>query len=131
MAFVVAQSFAHIYRLPCKKFAEFSIVEKDSGLNANAVLKTLGNTNKHACRSECIRNSQCKSFSTKLNTCELNSKSTEDSNDNVSLESRPGWTYHSTYFDDTLVSKTLPETIFNHLESRPSWTYHSTDFYSS
>ena len=107
LAFLAAQAFGHIYRLPCKKFAEFSIVEKDSGLNSDAVYKILDNTNKNICRDECIRHSGCKAFSTNGESCELYTKTTEDSNDGVNLESRPGWTYYSTYYGDTLVSKTV------------------------
>eukprot|EP00112_Aurelia_sp_Birch-Aquarium-sp1_P002351 Seg1259.3 transcript_id=Seg1259.3/GoldUCD/mRNA.D3Y31 product="Zinc finger protein 512B" protein_id=Seg1259.3/GoldUCD/D3Y31 len=106
LAFLVAQSLGHIYRLPCKKFAEFSIVEKDSGLNTDAIYNIPDNTNKNACRDVCIRNSECKSFSTNGAACELYTKTTEDSNDGVSLEYRPGWTYYSTYYGDTLAGPT-------------------------
>ena len=79
LAFLVAQAFGHIYRLPCKKFAEFSIVEKDSGLNSDATYKILDNTNKNLCREACIRESECKAFSTNGESCELHMKTTEDS----------------------------------------------------
>ena len=103
----VALSFGHILRLPCKNFADFSVQEENSGLNSDALLRTLDNTNREECRSECLNNRRCKSFSTKEseNSCELYSQSSEDPKDDVTVEDRPGWLYHSTYYADPLVSR--------------------------
>ena len=103
-----SQGYGHIIRLPCKKFADFRAIQKNHALEDGWVIRSIDNTNVHECQSECLKNERCKSFNSFNDgtACELNSRSADDAKDGVITVPRSGWTYHSTLYNDALVSMT-------------------------
>ena len=103
--YAVSTSDAEILRLPCKHFANFSIIKPNAALQGS-VIATLLFKSERECRFDCMTNSQCKSINRQEGgdqICELNNRTSEDLRDDVSLDPRPGWTFQSTDYADPLV----------------------------
>eukprot|EP00112_Aurelia_sp_Birch-Aquarium-sp1_P019179 Seg4694.2 transcript_id=Seg4694.2/GoldUCD/mRNA.D3Y31 product="Protocadherin Fat 1" protein_id=Seg4694.2/GoldUCD/D3Y31 len=81
-------------------FANFSIIKHNRALS-NSVLITQLEVDALRCKSECMKESRCKSMNVVLgeNVCQLSEKSAGDYKDNVTLSTRSGWMYMET--DDT------------------------------
>ena len=102
----IQQLHAHILRLPCLTYGNFSIVANESRLTSN-VLETFNDLSEDECEENCLNHRLCKSINMKTSTgvnCELNSKSTEDPFDDVISTESPGWTYKTTDFNAKNVS---------------------------
>eukprot|EP00112_Aurelia_sp_Birch-Aquarium-sp1_P004636 Seg1525.8 transcript_id=Seg1525.8/GoldUCD/mRNA.D3Y31 product=Tenascin-R protein_id=Seg1525.8/GoldUCD/D3Y31 len=98
---------AEILRLPCKNFANFSIIKPNAALQGS-VIATLLFKSERECRFDCMLNSQCKSINREEQgdqTCELNNKTTEDRQDSATLVSKPGWTFQSTDYSYRLIGQ--------------------------
>ena len=96
---------AEILRLQCKYFANFTKIQPNIVLQGSVIV-TLLFKSEHECRFECTMNRHCKSFNKENQgdqRCELNSKTTVDIKDFSTMVWRPGWTLHSTDYDDRLV----------------------------
>ena len=91
---------AHILRLSCLTYANFSIVKSDHKLTTgNLLLQTFNDVSEDECEDKCTKHQLCKSINTRNTSgvnCELNGKSTEDPFDNVMLSGSNGWTYKTT-----------------------------------
>ncbi|XP_065071781.1 uncharacterized protein LOC135696328 isoform X2 [Rhopilema esculentum] len=89
-----------ILRLPCKTFANFSVVLH--GHSLDATYRTLENLDEQMCKTECIIEGQCKSININkdLGICQLNDKSAQNPNDRVKTDAKSGWTYFSTRYDE-------------------------------
>ena len=86
--------------------AEFRI-KKDGQKLENSVIETINNVKLQQCFDSCMQNYQCKSVNfkaTNIRTCQLNSKSSVDIFDAVSLTADPKWDFYSSNFSDKLVS---------------------------
>lgn len=96
---------AHILRLSCKLFGNFSAIYRNRALHVGCALKTLQHVSTEECKLECMKTNTCKSINTIKNDaiCQLNNKSAEDLNDNVSTAEKEGWTYYSTMYNETQV----------------------------
>eukprot|EP00112_Aurelia_sp_Birch-Aquarium-sp1_P021542 Seg583.4_Seg583.2 transcript_id=Seg583.4_Seg583.2/GoldUCD/mRNA.D3Y31 product="hypothetical protein" protein_id=Seg583.4_Seg583.2/GoldUCD/D3Y31 len=90
---------SEILRLPCKSYANFSIIKHDTALQGS-VIETLLFLTENQCKSKCLMERRCKSYNKENGgdmKCELNDKTTEDWRDwNVTVVKRPGWTFKST-----------------------------------
>ena len=96
----------NILRLQCKMIAEFRI-KKDGQKLENSVIETIKNVKLQQCFDSCMHNYQCKSVNfkaTNIRICQLNSKSSVDIFDAVSLTADPNWDFYSPNFSDKLVS---------------------------
>lgn len=96
----------YILRLPCKQTARFSIIRTNVA-QQGSVLETFMFLSLQECQAKCLLNAECKSINYEVNgtqTCELNDKSTEDSQNDVTLNIRTGWNYYTTSYNDPLVS---------------------------
>ena len=104
---IISQSSAHILRLECTIHANFSIEKPDEKLKSAFLV--LHGIDKAECQYECSTNKRCKSLNIneKEAICELNDQSTEDRRDNAMTVAAAEWTYYSTSYNDTLVSRLL------------------------
>ena len=97
---------SEIIRLPCKSYANFSIIKSNTALQG-AVIETLLFQTENQCKSKCLMEDRCKSFNTEDGgdmKCELNNKTSEDWKDmNFQVVKRPGWTFKSTDYNFTQV----------------------------
>ena len=93
----------HILRLPCLEFGNFSIAKADYKQNGT-VLAAFAHLSESECEDHCIKHRQCKSVNVNNDTCELNSKSSEDPFDGIKLSKVAGWTYKSTDYMEINVS---------------------------
>ena len=93
---------SEIIRLPCKSYANFSIIKRDTALQGS-VIETLLFLNENQCKSKCLMEDRCKSFNKEDSgdmRCELNDKTSEDWKDmNFQVVRRPGWTFESTDYN--------------------------------
>jgi len=89
----------HILRLPCLEFGNFSIVKADFRQNGS-VLAAFAHLSENECEDHCIKHRQCKSVNVNNDTCELNSKTSEDPFEGVQLSEATGWTFKSTDFEE-------------------------------
>ena len=104
--FIISTINAEILRLPCKHFANFSIIKPDAALQGS-VIATLLFKSERQCRFDCMINIQCKSINREEkgdHACELNNKTTEDRRDGATLVRREGWSFQSTDYSYQLVS---------------------------
>ena len=100
---------SHILRLSCKLFGNFSAMYSNRALHAGFAFKTLEHVSTEECKLECMKNNACKSINT-IKTdaiCQLNNRSVEDQNDNVSTVEKEGWTYYSTMYNETQVMRII------------------------
>eukprot|EP00112_Aurelia_sp_Birch-Aquarium-sp1_P018432 Seg44.3 transcript_id=Seg44.3/GoldUCD/mRNA.D3Y31 product="L-rhamnose-binding lectin CSL3" protein_id=Seg44.3/GoldUCD/D3Y31 len=98
----------YILRLPCKQTARFSIVRANVA-QQGSVLETFMFLSLQECQAKCLLNAECKSINYEVNgtqICELNDKSTEDSQNDVTLNIRTGWNYYTTSYNDPLIGDT-------------------------
>ena len=100
---MLPQIHAEILRLPCTRYASFTVAEPNKKLQETFLI--LHGIDKPQCQYECIMNKQCKTFNINEDemVCELNDKSTEDERDNAKTVVAAGWTYYSTSYNETLV----------------------------
>ncbi|XP_065072025.1 uncharacterized protein LOC135696532 [Rhopilema esculentum] len=94
-----------ILRMPCKTFANFSVVLH--GHSLDATYRTLENLDEQMCKTECIIEGQCKSININkdMGICQLNDKSAQNPNDRVKTDAKSGWTYFSTRYDEKHVGE--------------------------
>ena len=107
VCFIVLEIKAELLRLPCKSYANFSVIKHDAALQGSVITTLLFLTDGE-CKSMCLLERRCKSFNKETGgdmKCELNYKTTEDRKDNVSTVARPGWTFKSTDYSFHLVSR--------------------------
>ena len=107
-----------ILRLGCLQYANFDVIYSN-GVLQGSVIATFAGLSSQQCEEECIAERECKSINSENNgarACELNSKSTADPLDGVSLNSKEGWTYKSTSYNDRLVSTLGTRRNFRDLE---------------
>ena len=97
-------AYGHILRLPCLEFGNFSIVKADFRQNGT-VLAAFANLSESECEDHCVKNWLCKSININNDTCELNSKSSEDPFDGGELSKEAGWTYKSTDYKELNVGQ--------------------------
>ena len=92
---------ADILRLPCKYEGEF-VTESGSVLISTAIA-SFPDQDSDECRVSCLRNHHCESFNSKDsgNGCELNNKTNSDNE--IQLTSREGWSYRGIIRNETLV----------------------------
>ena len=103
--FAILEIKGELLRLPCKSYANFSIIKHDNALQGSVITTLLFLTD-NQCKSMCIMERKCKSFNREIGgdmRCELNDKTTEDWKDNVTAVARPGWTFKSTDYHFHLV----------------------------
>ena len=101
----VFNSKGHIIRLPCLKFANFSIIKNNTELLGSTVA-TLYGVDETSCKAECLHNERCKSININKEEmiCQINGKVAEDLHDGIELVTTEGWTYKSTDYQSNLVS---------------------------
>eukprot|EP00795_Rhopilema_esculentum_P000511 gene511-10191_t len=93
-------SLGYILRLPCKTHGNFS-VEKLGFMLTGHVLASLEVSTVDLCEQHCLYHQSCSSINWKTPTsgsanCQINEKSTENSDDNVKLSPSSEWTYKTT-----------------------------------
>ena len=91
----IQKLYAHILRLSCLTYGNFSILKIETRLTAY-VLEALNDLSEDECEDKCLNHRLCKSINTKNSNgvnYELNSKSTEDPFDDVISTESSGWTY--------------------------------------
>lgn len=96
---------AVIIRLPCKKFADFSVVYTNS-TSDNFSLATKHHVTLHECKLSCIEDIHCQSISFKLHgitECRLHSSSPQSLVHDFPLKKRIGWVFVTTDHDNLLV----------------------------
>ena len=93
-----------ILRLPCRIFANFSVVLHDHSLSSP--FRSFDNFYEQMCKAECIMEHRCKSINLnkELGICQLNNKSAQDPKDFIEEQKKEGWTYYSTRFEEQNVS---------------------------
>ena len=106
-SFIALEIKSEILRLPCKSYANFSIIKHDTALQGS-VIETLLFLTEYQCKSKCMMERRCKSYNRENSgemKCELNDETSEDWGDyNSKVVDRPGWTFRSTNFSFPLVS---------------------------
>ena len=97
---------SNILHLPCKSYANFSIIKHNTALQGS-VIETLLFTTENECRSTCMMEHRCKSYNKETSgdmKCELNDKTSEDWRDwDAKAVNRTGWTFRSTNYNFSLV----------------------------
>eukprot|EP00795_Rhopilema_esculentum_P000509 gene509-10188_t len=93
-------SLGYILRLPCKTYGNFS-VEKSGFMLDGHVLASLEVSTVELCEQHCLYHQSCSSINWKTPAsgsanCQINEKSTENSDDNVRLSPSSEWTYKTT-----------------------------------
>eukprot|EP00794_Sanderia_malayensis_P017390 gene17390-19132_t len=91
-----------ILRLPCGKYANFSISALGKKLQGHVIMEER-NTDNVQCTQKCVEQPKCRSYNLNIDEkiCQLNSKALIDNN--TSLIQQPGWVYRSTDYNYTLV----------------------------
>ena len=104
MSATVFNSKAYIIRLPCLKFANFSVIWNNTALRGS-IVATLYGVDETSCKAECLHNERCKSININEEEmmCQINGKVAEDLNDGIELVTKEGWTYKSTDYQSSLV----------------------------
>ena len=102
---MVVKTQCLILRLPCGTFAEFKAVHPNRKLVQP--FHVVFGFDENMCKNECIHHPKCKSINVnkKESVCELNELSAEDPSDKVETRLQLGWTYYSTFYNETLVSE--------------------------
>ena len=102
---MISRLESRILRLPCQKFADFSIERKGFMLQGH-VIDQFNDVELHECYEYCMYDNRCKSINVEISEygiCQLNNASSHDSMDNVSLTSNVNWIFRSTNYSDLKV----------------------------
>ena len=105
MCSVMLEIKGELLRLKCKSYANFTIIKSNTALQGSVIATFLFLTD-NECRFKCLMERKCKSYNKEIGgdmACELNDKTTEDWNDNVTAVERFGWTFRSTNYSFHLV----------------------------
>ena len=92
-----------ILRLPCLKYADFSVYYKNKALRGHLLYRDFA-VDDLQCMAKCAQHAKCKSYNInkEKQICELNAKTYGEANTQLSDEE--GWLYKSTDYDSKLVS---------------------------